>query len=165
MKIISADSSPLIAAGEHLAKITKAFMVEAEGNGLYKDKTQQLAVVFESDGKQITRWFNLKGYQVDEKKPEIKDDEGRTIPNYLTDAKGSRIEDEANTAACLKILGQLAHDTGIAEGDEIDVSDLEGKEVGINVSRNDTGFGSRLRVSYTLPADRVKAGATAEVFA
>lgn len=155
MKFLSQDSSPLIAVGEHVAKIDKVYLGEAEGNGRYNDKTEQLVVIFLAAGKQITRWFNLKGYKTDPKKPTIEDDQGRSIPNYLTDKAGNRLEDEANTEACQRIIGQLGHDAGISADEDFEASDLEGKEIGIKVDM-DTSFGKdRLKVVYTMPAGRV----------
>ena len=55
MKFKSQDSSPLISVGEHVATIDKVYLGEAEGNGRYNDKTEQLVVVFLAAGKQSTR--------------------------------------------------------------------------------------------------------------
>ena len=166
MKFKSQDSSPLIAVGEHLAIIDKVYLGEAEGNGRYNDKTEQLVVVFMAAKKLITRWFNLKGYEVDPDEKTIKDDSGRDIPNYLIDKQGNRIEDEKNTEACLRIIGQLGCDAGIASDEDFEPSDLEGLEVGISVIE-DSSFGkARLKVAYTLPAERVSAASEkAEAFA
>ena len=166
MKFKSQDSSPLISVGEHVATIDKVYLGEAEGDGRYNDKTEQLVVVFIALGKQITRWFNLKGYKTDPKKPTVQDDQGRDIPNYLKDKQGNRLEDESNTEACLRIIGQLGHDTGIAADEDFEPSDLEGKEIGINVV-SDNSFGKdRLKVAFTMPAERVSAASEkAEAFA
>ena len=166
MKFKSQDRSPLIAVGEHKATIDKVYLGEAEGNGRYNDKTEQLVVVFMAAKKQITRWFNLKGYKTDPKKPTIEDDKGRDIPNYLVDKQGNRLEDEKNTEACLRIIGQLGHDAGIATDEDFEPSDLEGKEIGINIVE-DASFGkARLKVAFTMPAERVSAASEkAEDFA
>lgn len=155
-KFTSQDSSPLITVGEHVAKIDKVYLGEAKGNGLYKDLTEQLIVVFKVGKKQITRWFNLMGYQVDADEPTVKDDQDRDIPNYLT-KNSKRIEDKKNTEACLRIIGQLGHDAGIALDEDFEPSDLEGKEIGIKVVE-DNSFGKpQLKVAFTLPAERVSA--------
>lgn len=161
MKLIAKASSGLIAIGLHLAKITKAYSVEVDGDGTYKDKTKQLAVVFEAGGKSITRWFNTKGYQIDPENPTrvVSSKSGKEvkIKNYLTDESGKRIEDTENTEACMNALGALAKHAGFEEGDKIDSSDLEGCEIGIFVINEASEFSAngRLRVSYTLDASEV----------
>lgn len=165
MKFTSQDSSPLINVGEHVALIDKVYLGEAKGNGLYKDLTEQLIVVFKVGKKQITRWFNLKGYQVDADEPTVKDDQERDIPNYLTDKNSKRIEDKKNTEACLRIIGQLGHDAGIALEEDFEPSDLEGKEIGIKIVE-DNSFGKpQLKVAFTMLAERVSATEEAKAFA
>ena len=165
MKFTSQDSNPLIGEGEHQATIARAYMSDDSSTG-----ETQLAVLFKVGLKQITRWFNLKGFKVDPDEPKTTDAKGREIPNYLLTKNGKRIEDKEKTKSCMRIVGQLGHDIGIEVGEEFDLEDLVGAEIGINVVKETSDFassGSRLRVSYTLPADKVKApaeGEKAEVF-
>ena len=149
MKFIAQSNSGLIESGTHLAIIAKVYSDKASTGA------DQLAVQFEASGKQITRWYNLQGFKVDPEQPTIVDDQGRTLPNYLTDKKGNRVVDTAKTESCLSIIGQLATDAGIAKGAEFEAHDLEGLEVGIEVEEEDNGYGPRLNVKYSMPASRV----------
>jgi len=78
MKFTSQDSNPLIGEGEHQATIARAYMSDDSSTG-----ETQLAVLFKVGLKQITRWFNLKGFKVDPDEPKTTDAKGREIPNYL----------------------------------------------------------------------------------
>jgi hypothetical protein len=150
MKIEIKSNSALIEPGIHLATIGKVYTDTASTGA------EQLAVPFIADGKQITRWYNLSGYQIDTDEPTIQDAQGRTVPNYKLGKNGKRLKDQAKTESCLSILGQLCYDAGLGEpGSNADTSELEGRKVGICVVEEDSGFGSRLNVHYTMPSERV----------
>ncbi|HCO83619.1 MAG TPA: hypothetical protein DIT95_08815 [Arenibacter sp.] len=158
MKFISKSNSALIEPGDHLATIRKVYTDKASTGA------QQLAVEFVADGKQITRWYNLKGFKISTESPTIKDASGRTVPNYLTGKNGKRLEDPAKTESCLSIIGQLGANAGIPLGSDFEPADLEGEQVGICVESEDNGFGPRLNVRYTMPAEEVADSAEASDF-
>ena len=85
--------------------------------------------------------------------------------NYAVDsATNERIEDEANTATCLNIIGEFASDCGIAENTKITSTKqlltlLQGAEVGIKVRAKSD---DKVEYHYSMPVDRVKATEDAE---
>jgi len=159
MKFTSKSNSALIEPGIHLATIDKVYTDTASTGA------EQLAVQFIADGKQITRWYNLSGYQIDADEPTTQDAQGRTVPNYKLGKNGKRLKDPAKTESCLSIIGQLGSDAGIPAEEDFEPSDLEGSEVGICVESEDNGFGQRLNVRYTMPSERVSEDAEVdEVF-
>ena len=159
MKFKAKSNSALIEPGIHLATIDKVYTDTASTGA------EQLAVQFIADGKQITRWYNLSGYKIDADEPTTQDSQGRTVPNYSLGKNGQRLKDSAKTESCLSIIGQLGSDAGIPAGEDFEPSDLEGEQVGICVESEDNGFGQRLNVRYTMPAERVADDAEAdEVF-
>ena len=160
MKFVIKSNSALIEPGIHLATIDKVYTDTASTGA------EQLAVQFVADGKQITRWYNLSGYKIDADEPTTQDAQGRTVPNYKLGKNGKRLKDPAKTESCLSIIGQLGSDAGLGEpGEDFEPSDLEGEQVGICVESEDNGFGQRLNVRYTMPAERVADDAEAdEVF-
>lgn len=163
MKITSKNDSKILGIGEHLCKITQVMLEEARVNPLYKDITEQLAVIFEdAAGKIITRWYNLKGYELDANQPTREDEEGREVSNYAIGKDGKRKEDKDKTASALNILARLAFHCGFPEGEELDTADLEGKSVGIMIER-DEAFGKK-KVSYSFPATEVGTVASESVF-
>lgn len=150
MKIIAQDNSPLLGAGEHAVTIKEVYSAESKPSELYSDVTKQLAVVFEDEsGRSITRWYNLKGYELNAKAPTRTDDKGREVPNYKVGKDGARVENVANTEKALRIISQLAIHAGFAEGTELDPSELTGCQLNIMVQR-DSVFGSN-KVAYTMP--------------
>lgn len=160
MKVISKNNSKILGIGLHLVTIVAIALAKASASELYKDVTEQLAIAFkDANGLQITRWFNLKGYQLDADQPTRKDGEGRDVPNYAVGDDGNRIEDPVKTESALGILARLGYDCGIAEGEEFDTSDLEGKSCGIMVER-DSAYNAN-KVAYSVPASQVDAPAEA----
>ena len=158
MEFISQSNSALIASGHHLATISKVYVDKASTG------QEQLAVEFIADGKKITRWYNLKGFKISTESPTTKDASGRTVPNYLTGKNGKRLEDPAKTASCKSMIGDLGCSAGIPLGNKFDPAILEGEQVGIFVDEEDTGFGPRLKVKYTMLASRVADSAEASDF-
>lgn len=162
MKLPVKDNSPLISSGKHLVEISKVYEDEA-GSG-----ETQLAVLFKAvDGdRQITKWYNLKGFKKDPESPKTVDENGRTVDNWLRNKKGDRIEDKDSTNKCMSILSQLLFDAGLGEDedgnsvDTADTDDLEGCQLGIFVGDRDTGFGTRTEVKYTMPASKAYAQST-----
>ena len=164
MKIIAKDNSPLLEAGEHLVSVKEVFSATAKPSDLYTDQTEQLAVVFQDEsGKSITRWYNLKGYELNAKNPKRTDDEGREVPNYKVGKDGARVENIANTKKAMSIIAQLAFHCGFDQGSEIDASELTGKSLGILVQR-DSAFSSN-KVAYTMSADKVAEESTEDALA
>jgi hypothetical protein len=162
MKIIAKDNSPLLGPGEHEVTIKQVFTDTAKPSDLYTDVTEQLAVLFEdASGKVITRWYNLKGYEVNAKAPTRKDSEGRDVPNYAIDKSGARLENVANTKKALAIISGLAIHAGFDEDHELDASDLVGKSCNIMVQR-DAKFNSS-KVAYTMKPSKVAKDAEAEI--
>lgn len=160
MKITSKNNSKILGIGLHLVTIVAIALAKAKASDLYKDITEQLAMTFkDANGLTITRWFNLKGYQLDADQPSRKDDSGRDVPNYAVGEDGNRIEDPAKTESALGILARLGFDCGISEGSEFDTSDLEGLSVGIMVEF-DSDFNSS-KVAYSVPAAQVGAAESA----
>lgn len=157
MKITSKSNSALIEPGIHVATVNKIYTDTASSGA------EQLAVEFDANGKKITRWYNLTGFQISKEEPTRKDASGRTVPNYL-EKNGKRIEDPAKTESCVSILEQLAFDCGVPLGKSIDSSKLEGEEVGIKVVSEDTGFGERLSVKFTMKAEKAKATADVDEY-
>lgn len=156
MKFTSKSNSALIEPGIHLASISKVYSDDASTGA------EQLAVIFVADGKQITRWYNLTGYKIDANEPTTQDSQGRTIPNYLLGKNGKRLKDSAKTESCLSIVGQLGSDAGVPAGEDFNPEDLVGEQIGICVKNEDSGFGPRLSVHYTMPASRVEESVTAD---
>ena len=158
MKFTSKSNSALIEPGNHLATIKSVYTDKASTGA------QQLAVEFVADGKKITRWYNLKGFKISADAPTTKDASGRTIPNYLIGKDGKRLVDKTKTESCLSIIGQLGANAGVPLGNDFEPSDLEGEQVGICVEEEDNGFGPRLNVRYTMPAEQVADSAEASDF-
>jgi len=162
MKIIAKDNSKLLGEGEHAVTIKEVFSATAKPSDLYTDVTEQLAVLFEdASGKVITRWYNLKGYEINAKAPTRKDNQGRDVPNYAIDKSGARVENVANTEKALGIIGGLAVHCGFEVGKELDVSAMTGKSCNIMVQR-DPKFHSN-KVAYTMVSKAITEDAEAEV--
>lgn len=155
MKVTSKNNSKLLGLGLHLVTIIAVVIDTAKASDLYKDVTQQLVITFENAKKQtFKRWYNLMGFQLDEKNPSRLDEQGRAVPNYAVDAKsGKRIEDKEKTASAMSILSRLAYDSGVVEGEEIDTNDLIDSELGIFISRDE--FSGKNKIEYTTPASEV----------
>lgn len=59
----TASKSTLIGIGQWITTIVSAELTKASANADWKDRTAQLAVVFQAeDGKKITKWYNLNGF-------------------------------------------------------------------------------------------------------
>lgn len=156
------DNSPVLGVGEHKCSIKQVFLATPKKSDLYTDKTEQIAVVFEDDNQRaITRWYNTKGFQLDADNPTHTDNQGRELPNYAVDSNGKRLEDPKKTEAAIRIIEQLGFDAGLRE--EFGLEDLEGKEIGIVVRRDDE-FNVN-KVAYTIPASQVKEASTSDTFA
>ena len=156
MKFIAKSNRKLIEAGTHLATIEKVYSDTASTGA------DQLAVKFNANGNTITRWYNLQGFQVDKNQPTTLDSEGRSVPNYLRDKKGNRLEDTAKTEKCISIIQEVGLHAGLQKDTEFEAQDLEGREVGILVDSEDEGYGERLFVKWTLSPSKVSV--TAESF-
>ena len=162
MKIIAEDNSKLLGEGEHAVTIKEVYTAQAKPSDLYTDVTEQLAVLFEDgNGKVITNWYNLKGFEVNPKAPTRKDSQGREIPNYAIDKSGARVESVANTKKALAILKALPIHCGMKEGAELDVAELTGKSCNI-VVKHDPKFNSS-KVAYTRVSREITEDAEAEV--
>jgi len=155
MKLPVKDNSPLIGSGKHLVEISKVYE-DTAGSG-----NTQLAVLFKDGERQITRWYNLKGFKRNPESPTTVDESGRTIDNWLLDKKGNRVEDIEATAKCESMISGLLSDAGLGVDDKgnkveiADTDDLEGCKVGIFVGERSNAFGTRTEVKYTMPAKSV----------
>lgn len=153
--------SKFLGAGTHLVTISEVIMDEAKGDGSHKDLTPQLKVTFvNSDDRKFTSWYNLKGFRKydDLSEKEKKSNKFKADNNgYAIDVKTLiRLENAENTEAAQSIVGRIAVDCGIEEGEEFESSDLVGKELGIVIAENEQG---NLRIKYTMPASKVLAEA------
>lgn len=140
LKLVSEEKvAPVLDNGRHLVEITSmSFTQSAEG-------TNQVKAKFTGDkGVGITAWFNLEGYE--------KDADG----NFLRDKNGKRTIDKENTATARRILNNLACHAGIEAGNEYDIEDLVGQQIGIEVVTNDQGY---KRVAYTTEASKASVSA------
>lgn len=135
----------ILPLGRHLVKIASIEKCLAAKNDDYKDQTAQVKVVFRNEEGQMTHWYNLQGFQVDEN------------GDYETGKNGKRLKDATKTASCMSILGQVANSAGTEKGEKVDFFGLVGSELGIEIIENERG---NKRVAYTTPAsDAVKADA------
>lgn len=144
MKFIArTNQKQLMSAGKHLVTIKAITAVTAKKSDVYKDLTPQLAVRFESDEEAFTGWFNLKGYK------KIAED------TYKLDEAGNRIEDPAKTKAAIEIFEKMAIHAGLASGQEFEIADLIGQELGIAIAPDASN--GKDKVKYTMPASKVPA--------
>lgn len=154
--------SALLQPGRHLCAIKTAADTLSKPNDMWKDRTPQVEVVFEdTNGKIITGWYNLKGYQkqddfADGKAPkgfEFRSSEGND-EQYLVDLKtGNRVESLERTEQALKIFTNMANDAGIGAGEGFELSDLTGLPIGVQVRAKNQS----VEIHYTMPAKRVEA--------
>jgi len=159
----------LLSIGQHLTTI--ASIVEAKPtediDRQWNDDTPQLEVTFQSEEGSIKKWYNLAGYKSKSDYPTGVAPKGFEFrssangdENYLVNIKtGMRVQDEEKTATAEKIFCELANDAGIAEGEGFGISDLIGKQIGVNVRDNNKGG---VEVHYTMPASRVQVSEDAQ---
>lgn len=90
--------------------------------------TKQIEVTLkDAAGNSIKKWFNLQGYQHD------------ADGNLVMDKNGKPKASAENTAIAMNIFTNFAGDCGIEEGTEFSLEDLQGCELGINVSKDGPG--------------------------
>jgi hypothetical protein len=160
--------SKLLGIGEHAVRISALAETEASQKDAYQDRTPQLEVTFEGEKeKTFKAWLNLKGYMSFHKKAET-DVEGldclsaeqrksgkfiEAPDGYAVDVKTSkRIECKRKSESAQSIIAKLLADAGIPEGETVNVEELIGKPVGINVIANADG---NLRFRYSMPVAQV----------
>lgn len=155
-----ASQGALLSEGQHVATIESAIFTEAAANELYNDTTPQLAVKFKGEDGSITAWYNRRGFETFDELSDAQKRSGKYEPrgasNYAVDIKtGMRVENSEKTAQGIAYINALGINAlGLAPGTKFKVSDLVGAEVGINVERNAQ---SKLRVTYSMPAEKVLA--------
>lgn len=151
------------ATGEHKVMISSIIPdVPSKAPGMpWTDLHQQLKVTFKNEEGVQSKWYQLAGYKsavdfADGVAPEghefVSSEAGiaRDKPeNYLINSEtGERVESVEKTAKCMQIIGELANDAGLAEGEEFGIEDLLGREIGIVIKDNE--------IAYTKSASRVK---------
>jgi hypothetical protein len=155
MKILSKNTSRLMALGKHVVRIISVVSATPSnaGDG-WEDKTPQLKVVFEdSTGNRVTAWFNLMGFKTYDELSATEQKSGKFVAmgnrnqNYaVVKATKKRVPSPEKTEAALNIVSRLAHDSGVEEGEEITEGDLVDRTVGIVVAENDS---NNVRVTGT----------------
>lgn len=139
-------SSHVLGEGKHIVRVESVTETSAKSEG-FDDPTPQIAIKYKGEHGFITQWINLRGYMTSA------DYEGtghnfvkHPISGIMYAVNGNtRVENESKTLTCLHILGRIANCCGFNAGDEIDLSELVGKELLIEVGR----IGKQLKVIRT----------------
>lgn len=153
LKIKSHNRKPELSAhvlpeGKHIVRVESVTETSAKSDGPWADSTPQIAIKYKGNGF-ITQWVNLKGYMTS---ADFEDDTAQKFAKhpisgimYAIDENNCRVEDEQKTLTCLHILGRIANCCGFSSGEEVDIQDLVGKELMIEVSK----IGKQLKVTKT----------------
>lgn len=141
----------LLSVGYHDVQIDNVEITNSNASDEHDDVTLQVAVTFRNDNGIITGWYNTKGFKKYDELTAAEKASGNfdtTSTGYaikLTKNKAGkvikreRIEDAERTEKCLDILGKLATNAGFAVGEDVEVEELKGKEVGIKIEMNNSG--------------------------
>lgn len=128
--------------GKYIARIDSAEETEAKDRfSPWDDKTPQVAIKYKHKDQFITQWINLKGYMTKEDygpETEFKGIVFRQHPFskiwFAVDAMtGMRIESPIKSQTCLHILCRIGVCAGIPEDQTFTLTDLIGREIGIEV--------------------------------
>lgn len=162
----------LFTPGTHATEISEATEITSHENKSWKGVTKQVKVVFRNADGVIAHSYSLQGFKKAdlETNPDLKaekgfayrqalDKDGNGIgDHYLVNLKtNERVLDEENTATAQRIFGEMACDAGIPEGEDFELSDLVGRQVGVEVHERGTG----VEVAYTMPYERAEKAALA----
>lgn len=139
-------ANQLLSPGKYIAKIKEVGFTLAKSEG-YKDRTQQIEVLFEVDGhgqtnKYIKEWYNIQAYK---RYSELSDSEiesedyGFQDDFVINKSNGCRVQDESKTAYVRNYFCSLGYASGIDEGTEFEIEDLLGRELEIVVGMNEIG--------------------------
>ena len=154
----------LLEKGEHLTIIASVVPATPSGkdNTPWSDVTKQFKVTFEEEesGKIISKWYNIQGYQRKSDFDNGLAPQGHRFASsqhgneeYLINKKSmERVVSVERTAEAMKILGELVSTAGIAEGEEIEITDLVGKSIGVMVRDGDKSP----EVHYTMIAEAIE---------
>jgi hypothetical protein len=165
-------SGKLLPAGEHAVSISEASETVSKVSDFWDDQTPQIECKFKNEEGTLTHWFQLKGFMQAKDYPNGKAPKGIVFRNsengneqYAVDLKSNeRIEDEAKTDTCKRIISEFIADCGVPEGTKIkSVADaikaISGAEVGIRVKERGDG---KVEYHYAMPIDKVRSMEDAE---
>ena len=168
IKLISKESNALLPEGKHIVTLKSMTSETAKASEHYTDVTPQLKTVFaDANGGQFSAWWNLAAFkrfvatndkqdaltaaEVQSGKFASAGPEGYAI--YKTGPKkGQRVRSESGTEMAMDMLNRLAFSCGIEKGTEIDVEDLVGSVLGIEI-RHD---GQKNKVYATFKASEAQ---------
>lgn len=158
MQVISKPSQgALLPPGRHLVTIDSIGNAKAKAHADYSDAMPQITFRFkDADGKFITLFANTYGVKRFTELSEKDQKSGKYVRggelDYAVEVKsGKRVKDDERTEKCMSILAAVAHSAGIPKGEKVNIYDLAGTEIGIQVEENDRG---NLRVAYTVSAEQ-----------
>lgn len=139
--LISKNVSNFLQPGRHVCEIKSVAGATPQGENPWKDKTPQLKVTFECDGRIFSAWYNLKGFKTYKQLTAKEQKSGLyvsmgTAGYAVVKATGMRIEDTEKTEAAMNILCTLAAHSGIPEGTQFSETELVGRTVGIIIGEN-----------------------------
>lgn len=132
-----APAPTVLGIGDHLVKIesvTPCFNTD-NVSVPWIDRTPQIAIKYVSNGRSITQWISLKGYETKDTSPDLDCDFVQHPISGIEYAvkDGRRIENEDKTKQGYLILAHLAYCSGVENDSEIELSDLVGRELLIRV--------------------------------
>ena len=159
-------SGKLLSAGEHAVSISEASETVSKTSDNWDDQTPQIEVKFKNETGSLTHWFQLRGFMQAKDYPNGKAPKGIVFRNsengneqYAVDLKtNERLEDEAKTDTCKRIIAEFLADCGVAEDTVIDsvakaVKAMSGAEVGIKVRERGDG---KVEYHYAMSVDKVR---------
>ena len=159
-------SGKLLSAGEHAVSISEASETVSKPSDNWDDQTPQIECKFKNETGSLTHWFQLKGFMQAKDYPNGKAPKGIVFRNsengneqYAVDLKtNERLEDEAKTETCLRIISEFIADCGVAEGTKINsvadvIKAISGAEVGIRVKERADG---KVEYHYAMSVDKVR---------
>ena len=151
MKVTAKKSSiGLLAKGFHVGiikSIVETTIASADQKeGAYADETPQLEITLGVGNQTTKAWLMLKGYHKFEEfvkeltpKHAAKYRPGGSSGYAVLIATNTRVEDEALTEKCMEIVGNFAANAGAEDGEDIDIQDLVGSEIGFKIGEGNKG--------------------------
>lgn len=159
-------SGKLLSAGEHAVSISEASETVSKTSDNWDDQTPQIEVKFKNEEGSLTHWFQLRGFMQAKDYANGKAPKGIVFRNsengneqYAVDIKtNERLEDEAKTDTCKRIISEFLADCGVAEDTVIDsiakaIKAMSGAEVGIKVRERGDG---KVEYHYAMSVDKVR---------